>query len=419
MMLAAADARADEPDEPDEPTPERPLVFVGDPHFQMEGGIRSLTSAGRLLFHYEDELPALVPNAPRLVATAGRLAKFLFVDQPLTELEVTAIHEIYGHGARARDLGGTATYAFEIPGIYCWILAPSDDTCSSFTIPAHIESGARDKDLLVFQGGIEANLMTAYWLDEEMVARRGYVHHAESLVYLQSKLTYLGSFLSSDLRTAGKLSAGDDVDQYVSLLQDRYNRFRPEDRVDIVRRLRTAYIWNFADPMLAFSAYGMLASIVRGDTTLRFPLPMIGKTSFYAAPRFNVSPFGAEHYLDVFVGRDAWVTNAYARVSTSMLARDVGGGIRTFEFPLTERVALGAELDVWRQTETLFDVRNAYSRTEVWGTNVGATADVALTRAFGLVGRLAYKTRGYLAAQPIDSGVHGYLGVSLTLDRAR
>jgi hypothetical protein len=93
--------------------------------------------------------------------------------------------------------------------------------------------------------------------------------------------------------------------------------------------------------------------------------------------------------------------------------------VRALGLRVHDRVELGAELDVWRQPETLLDDRAVYVRDDVWGANAGGSIDVRVLGAVGVHGRLAYKSRGYLVGQPIDEGVHGYVGVSLALDRPR
>ncbi len=409
LSFAAAGARADEP-----------LVFVADPHLGMEGGIRTLESAGRLAFRYEQAVPPLVhfdETRPleRAGAVAGRFAKLVFLDEPIAEIEATWIHEVYGHGARARDLGGEATYTLRLPGVYCALLSPSHEACRSDTAATSTTVEA-DRPLLVILGGIEANSLASWWTDERMVAQDGWLHHGELYVYF-GKLVYWSSFLSRDLETQGRLPGGqDDVDQYVTLLQDRFNRTSAADRASIARRLRAGYLWNLADPMLAFSAFGTLLHLWRGDRFLRFPLPHVGGVAFHPTPRWTPSPFGGESYLDLFLAKDGTVLDFYGRTATSGLAHATGAGVRAFGVRVHDRVRAGAELDLWNQPETLLDVHAAYERPQLVGMNAGVSADVRLWGALGATARLAWKSRGWLTGAPIDQGLHGWVGVSIAWD---
>ena len=47
------------------------------------------------------------------------------------------------------------------------------------------------------------------------------------------------------------------------------------------------------------------------------------------------------------------------------------------------------------------------------GVNTGLFGDVKLTKELALTGKLAVKTPGYVMAQPIAGGVHGYFGLSV------
>jgi hypothetical protein len=414
VLAASSDARAADPRQP-------PLVFVADPSFGMEGGIRTTESLGRLVFRYELALPKVpldeTTSPGKAAAFGGRLARWVFVDTPIAQFEETSIHEVFGHGARARDLDESPNYTLRLPAIYCLILGSGDDKCRWFT-ESEGTSGPRERDLLVTIGGLESNALTAWWIDERMVASDGWVHHGDLLVYAAAKLEYAPTFLSTTLDRAGGIGrAGDDVDTYVSLLQDRFNLVRPEDRRTIASRLRTAYLWNLADPMLVFAAYGTLLHLARGDRYVKFPIPSAYGVDFYPSARFSPSPFGAEHYVDLFAAAGSLVVDLYGRTGTSGLARYSGAGLRFFGLHASDRVELGGELDVWKQPETLLDVRDAFDRPQLWGVNAGASADVALTSGLGLTARLAYKTSGWLAGQPIDAGLHGYAGVTVAIDR--
>jgi hypothetical protein len=385
----------------------------------MEGGVRAFGSIGRFLFHYEDALPKFVSVdegkvSGKLVGILGRSLKLFFLDYPLAEFEATAIHEVFGHGARAREFGQQPKYKFALPGVYCSILSPRDKACSSFAeVTTH--TGLRDQDLAVTLGGTESNYLTAWWMNVQIMQTGGWVHHGDLLVYWASKNAYRGSFFNGGLKVAGLLQPpGNDIDRYVTLLQDRFNRWRPEDRASIASKLQTAYVWNLLDPTLWFAAYSTVVnSIYRGERYSRLPLPSVGETKFYPVPRFNVSPFGAEHYLDVFLSRRGAVLDLYGRVGSSGLASYSGGGVHVMGWRPLKRLRLGGELDVWDQPESIPYERAVYNRQNRYGANVGALVDVSVVDRVGVTAKLAYKTEGYLMGQPIGDGLYGYAGITV------
>src|SRR5262249_33164293 len=161
-------------------------------------------------------------------------------------------------------------------------------------------------------------------------ASDGWVHHSDLYVYV-SKIVYYDTFFSTGLRGGGH-EGGGDLDAYVNALQDKFNRWRPSDRLSIARKLQAAYVWNYLDPTFFFAFYSTFVNkLYAGERYGRMPLPSVGRLTFYPSTRFNLSPFGAEHYLDLFVqphGPSSLLADLYGRVGSSGLATYAGGGLR-------------------------------------------------------------------------------------------
>jgi hypothetical protein len=407
-------------------TPEEGFL-VADPKYGMEAGVLTGRSLTRVAFEYERALPPWVTTSsdeglpPTWLGLLARVAKTTFLDVPIATSASAAIHEVFGHGARGREFDRDPSYSFALPEPYGYFFGLGGHHAT--TNFGKSGDNDRDKDLAETAGGTEANFLTAHVVDVDMVRRDGLVHHSDLILYF-SKLVYLPSIYDSRLLTRGALDAGDDIDSYVTLLQDRFNRFRPSDRTAIVNRLRTAYVWNLADPTLVWAAYATAVDVLwRGKREARAPLPHVGDMTFYMTPRFDLSPFGAEHYLDVMLAKKSAVLDVYGRVGSSGLASYTGAGVRALHVPLsmlgartswTERVNVGAELDAWDQPQMMVGVRNAYARPNVFGANGGVTADARVVSGLGITARIAYKTSGFLTGAPLEEGVHGWAGISWT-----
>jgi hypothetical protein len=398
-----------------EPAPRDPLVFVADPKLGVETTVRTTDSLARVIYRYEDALPSVDLDertiGGKAVAVLGRGLKLVLLDEPIAEIASLVSHEVAGHGARARELGLDPTFLFYLPGIYRRIFAPSDDApagaYTQYLSPSPVEG---DRAIVGTLGGLEANYVHAWWINARIVRAGGRVHHGDLLVYMASKLSYANSFFS----VPGEDEAGNDVGNYVSGLQDRSNQWRAEDRRRIAGRLGAAYLWNLFDPTLLYAAYGTLvSSIWEGRRVSNMPLPRIDGTTVFLSPRFALSPFGAEHTLDLFLARGRRMVDLYGRVGSSGLADSYGAGVRVLGLPVSERVALGGELDVWRQPEILLEERGVYDRPYRLGMNAGVFGDVHVAGAVGITGKLAVKTPGFIVGQPIGGGVHGYVGMSV------
>ncbi len=401
------------------PSPATDLVIVADPELGMEGGVRSVDSLIRVVLRYDELLPTFVRldekrPSEKVAAVLARLLQTAAIDFPIAELLSTFTHEVYGHGARGREFDRAPVYSFQLPASYSWFLAPDDHSSHSGTTDFTSGRGGQvDQALPGNFGGIEANLTASHWMTTRLVASDGHAHHGELLAYM-AKAVYADSFLGHEIDRLGGTDTGNDVSNYVTNLQDRFNRVSAADRVSIAGRLRTAYAWNLLDPTLLFAAWSAVRFVALGDRTSTLPMPRAYGIAMYPSTRFALSPFGAEHYLDLFFAKNGIVADVYGRAGSSGLATYDGFGVRVLGWePLPNRLGLGAELDVWTQPETLLAERNVYDRAQILGANVAAHATVYLTPRVGITGKLALKSRGYLMSEPIAGGPYGYLGVAV------
>ncbi|MBI4818157.1 MAG: hypothetical protein HY791_17980 [Deltaproteobacteria bacterium] len=393
------------------------LVFLGDPEFGMEAGVRTVRSFGRILFSYDAALSKrfeLDESAPsgRFVGMLGRLLKLAFIDGPMAQTERTLTHEVFGHGARARENGQDPSFQFSLPFPYRWIFDPNVEH-GGIALNGRVDS--LESNIPFVTGGIESSHLGAWWLSREFFVPRGRAHYSESLVYLISKVDYANvAFFGSRNDSANNI---DDVHYFIGALQERFNRWRPEDRSAIEDRLRLAWLWIFTDPTfwLALWQVGVDHAYL-GNRWMSIPTLEVGGFRLYTSTRFDVSPFGAEHYVDVFASKvDLAELGFYGRVGSSGLASYWGIGGSVFGYELTSGVELAGSVDVWNQPEILFEHRNVFVRPNVWGANVSLGGTLSVFRGVGVTAKLGVKTRGHLMGQPVDSGLYGYVG--LLLDR--
>lgn len=434
LTLVTTPARAGEsaPPQLTSPMPEEPLVFVVDPKLGMEASVRSIDSLGRLAFRFEDAIPNIdvdrstIPG--KIITFVGRGVRLLFLDEPLAEVATTVTHEVGGHGARARELDLKPSFLFYLPGIYRTLFSPSDhEKVGAYTSYGTTDVVEDTRDTLGTLGGLESQYTQAWWINARIVRAQGWVSHGDLLMYGASKLTYVDSVYASSTSIRNASNGGNDIASYVTNLQDRYNLWRNEDRRRIAHRLAAGYLWNLVDPTLIWSVWGgIFAPLARGDRYTQMPLPTIKNLMVYPSPRFNLTPFGSEQALDVFIARagrgeephrddggDGALLDVYGRVGTSGLAEYWGLGARLLGVELGRRFVLGGELDVWRQPDLLLYDRGVFENHDRFGVNAGLFGDFRIASDISLTGKLAAKTEGYVMAQPVSSGVHGYVGVSL------
>lgn len=141
-----------------------------------------------------------------------------------------------------------------------------------------------------------------------------------------------------------------------------------------------------------------------------------GKTES-GLPTVSVSPFGAEHYLDVTLANAGLALNLNARVVSSGLAPAYGLGARLFRWQVHPQLELGGSLDGWVQPELFLEYRNAFDGRQRAGVSGMVEATWRPWENLGLVAQLGGKTRGYVMSQPVAEGLFGFAGVAFFTGR--
>lgn len=402
------------------PVVSAPQAFVIGPDFTMESGVRSISALSEVFFLYDGALSRSLDWSEetalgKTLGVVGRLTKLAFIDAPLAAFMQTVIHEVYGHGARGREAGLNPTFDLRVPKPYGWILGDTDDFVG---ITNDAATGKLERDTPMVVGGIESDYWTAHWLSRSMIQNDGWMHYGTLLSYGIAKFSYVPGFLDLGIADNGS----NDVENYIRHLGQRFNRWRPGGRAKLGDALRRGYVWNYIDPVFWLAAYhGLVTYVFFGDKHAQLPLIRIGPLKMLPTTRFNLTPFGAEHYID-FLGAldDLFSFDLYARAGSSGLARYWGLGLGVFGFSPGFGISLGAEVDLWDQPEILFNHRNVFDRENRVGAAGALHAEWQICGRFGLVGKLAYKAKGHLMGQPVKKGWYGYAGVSMypTADKA-
>jgi hypothetical protein len=393
---------------------EHPLrvEVLGSPTFSMEEGVRMAAGAEHVIFLYDGALSQRIELDEstawrRALGILGRSAKLFLLDGPALIFIGTFEHEVFGHGARQREQGDWPTYTFGVPYPYRWIFAPHQSNSGS---TSGNDTGFVDHDLPVYAGGIEANSFSAHFRALEGFRDGGSMHFTDSLHYAASLLEYSPRWVSGG--TLGTESGG-DPDQYAAALDRRFN-LSGNAKVVVSQRLRWAFVASFVNPMWWLSVYASVAGYLgRGERWSHAPQLHIGDTSLFVLTRFSLSPFGAEHTLDVLVSRSSGLIDVYARFVSTGLAPAAGVGARVFRWEVHPKLELGGQLDVWVQPELLPQYRNAFDGRLLPGFSALVEATWRPFTHLGFVAHVGGKTSGYVMSQPLSAGVFGFAGVAL------
>jgi hypothetical protein len=344
---------------------------------------------------------------------------------PLTLPMMMVLHEGFGHGGRARELGLSASYGATAQGAYTQI----EETPESNSDIA-----------LICGGGSEANGIMARRLLLDAHRPRGASGSTVPL-YLVAKFDLplyiwetvepkpappeLGNGPSASGQTGSSESfveqytSGNDIAGYLVARQAQRLGGQPQAawdgtyEVDFGERrivadwhdLRTTAIWTAADPALIALLYSYVRDhIIRHDPHVRpLSIPLGHGVGLSFSTRAALAPTYLTRFLDVLVTLPRGVAYVYARDLDSHEDRGYGFGAGIERFELTRQVTLGLSGDIWREP----NASEGASRRDCW--NVTAEADLLLSRRVGLSLTTGAKSEGYFPGRPSRDGF--YLGM--------
>ncbi len=388
-----------------------PHAIVFDPYMTPAAGAQGLLTVQRLFAAAEDRwLPRKVGQERSRPALAlgilYRSAKFLALDVPQDHMLMVVAHEVFGHGARFRELGdGRIGYGFDAPIPY-----GDGEAFTSFRGSFPISPLA---SLSVSASGIEAQHALADAITERAVAR-GRIHYREAWLYFESRITGMSYILTASPHS----EAGHDVADFLGTFQEACTSpCAPHTRKYVQRRALLA----LADPLLYYAMYGVAASYVgAGNPTGPLPMIPIGR-SVRVLPSlgFALTPYGAEWTARGGVqrgerdegrgqrGPGITLTSVALRVGDTGASTTWGVGVRAADVVRVLGLRVDAAIDVWRQPPLFADATSSPLRS---GAGATTTVVVPLPRPFrsrwvrGIHVTAGYKSQGYIPGEQLSGG---------------
>jgi len=357
----------------------------------MEEGAEDLITA-HSLFNRACDIPILKEEG------IIRIGKFFLLDYPISIWTTVLQHEYFGHGARAREHGVTASYKLYSP----WEYWPFNNKRAY----VRYENGYPediDKRLSLTLGGIESNNVLAQRLKRN-IYKNGKISYCGALFFLSNKL-YLNTYI---YRTPDPISDPEgfriygDISAYLIEMDiKRGEEGSAKSAVDDYRRLKKNSFYNLADPILWVSVYSIGRYLVVGRESLCIPYFNHRSTRFLPSARFNITPIGEEYYLDLYIKRDLLFFAPYIRDGKGPEGRFYGTGIEVDVEMIKRGLLVGGEIDWWHQPIT----GGGYHLMTVATKHI--TEQVAFTVKAGL------KSKGYLMGREFDQA--GYLACGIDL----
>jgi hypothetical protein len=386
-----------------------------DRHMTVGAGAAVAATIGEVVARGED---AIVPH--RLLAESGapkrtgnvlyRVFKVAFFDLPQESVLLVANHEVFGHGARLRErFDASIDYRIDAP-------PPYGDGGGSTAFALVVEPTTAEW-LAIRTGGMEANGVGA-----GLIAHRAFLDRRmrprDAMRYLAFERDTIDYVLSTD--EEGE-EPGHDV---FGFLQD-YNAAALLAGAPTLaaKTLRREVLVSLANPMLAYAVFGIGRYIWNGATDVLVPALDIAGVRYLPYMRYRLTPFGTEWaVINELAGRIRPL-QIEARVGRSPGATPFGFGVRRENVVRVSAWRVDAGVELWRQPPIDGESFESITGPQRWGVQLRGRAERPLSRRwFGdtpltFIADLAVKTQGYVAGDPIGSGLVARAGIGIPLPR--
>ncbi|HWF43624.1 MAG TPA: hypothetical protein VG537_03180 [Candidatus Kapabacteria bacterium] len=376
--------------------------FVFDRTGSSITGAEDIASMENILVQYEQQaIPQrLFPEDDRLSKFVGRLyrfAKTIVLENVQDMLADLIQHEVFGHGARAREFGDDhVTYELH--------LYPPYGTGAGVT---YSEIGSsRDRHSSLSIAGIEAENILA----QEVRLRSletGFINYRDANLYFVGRLALTQYALTThDLQSA---ITGNDIASYIIFVGERNPKVT-------LANIRANSLLNFADPLtLAWFYQYFYSYLFCGDVETPMPMIHVGGIQYLPGFRVALTPFGYDYYLENMLVHDHKVFI----VSLGMGTADHGtSATLKMEAPNAWSNPLwtvGIDFDAWRQPPLDLSSNLFLPVTSAWSYGALATAHIGyhLTSTFELAMQGGYKTQGFVEGEALGSGPVIRAGIEL------
>ena len=383
-----------------------PYVVVFDPYMTPAAGAQDLLTAQHLLATAEDRwLPLKIGEErtrPSLaLGILYRSGKFLALDMPQDHFLMVVAHEIFGHGARFRELGdGSLRYGFDAPIPY-----GSGEAFTRFNGSFPVSPLA---DMNVSASGMEAQHSLADAIAERAAAR-GRIHYREAWLYFESRMAAVSYILSASPTS----SEGHDAASFLETFEMACAApCSPITRNQMQRRSLLA----LADPLIYYSMYGLAVSYIgNGNTTGPMPLLSVGGgMRVMPSLGYALAPYGTDWSLRAVFQQEQRaqrserrITGVALRVGDTGASAAWGVGARAADVLRVRGLRIAVAVELWRQPHLLADHTSDAQRM---GGSAVATVVLPLPRMLrsrwseGLQIAAGYKSQGFVPGEQLSGG---------------
>lgn len=360
----------------------------------------SIVGADLMIFAlrgYEALDDCLIPSTQgdrNAISILGRFTKLIFENVLTSTLMVTQ-HEVFGHGARARE--------FHLP-VLQYRIAPFTGS-TSFPEAEYLQLPIQ-KRIAITAGGMEGNAVLANRLRERFLYCNR-IDSREASLYLLSNFDQL-----LYINTAHKqkyIASENDVHAYVKELNSWYGR-----NALSTGKLRSQVLIDYLDPFFYYSLYSLGVYVFEGTQTFcDYPMFNIGDYRYLPAGKLALTPYGPEYQLLNYLKTPDHFIQATLRYGNTSGQHSTGITLNISRIWTSDLLFLDTTLALWNQPKLL--TAKAKSNNNRLGFATYLTARYQVVEKIEVMGQIGYKTTGYMQGEPLKASVIGRIGLAMQL----
>jgi len=333
-----------------------------------------------------------------------RLSKTVIIDKTMADFWRVFQHEVFGHGARAREYGYfESRYTIYFPqgggSIYY----------------GSVSNGRRlseEESILRTTGGVESTMLLANALRNKWL-QSGQISSSETYLYAHAFIDQ-ASYIRS-IEEEGNSSLHDMYKYYWMI--NTLHGYGLEQTPFTVEYLKKRAWINYANPLRYYALWVLLKEYIwDGEESADLPMIPIGKYEYLPLFRMGLSPFGTEIYIEHFLRTDQSVSSLYARIGDNFFGQHWGGGISKTNVVNNNWMSLDATLDFWRQPDMILGGEELEEKEAGLGGAIRLGLAIKLAegdRPIHLYSTFGYKTAGYLEGEYFKDGLFIRAGLRL------
>lgn len=384
--------------------PNRLVLDVKGSEIFASENIQTLHS---LMAKGEDEImpPRMWQENTRLKKLAGigyRGAKLALLDYPMSYMFMLGNHEIFGHGARAREFGATTLmYELHLPPPY----GPGSGAARWSYYPGF--KSTYDISATTTMAGDEANSVLA-WQMESRFFQSGRIHYHDAMLDFLARNNQLGYiWLQKFYARKGIPLPNGDIGSYVFSLNNKYQAQGKQYSID---RLAAQSLVMLLNPFQYYGVWSMgMDYVIKGKTvTHNLPMIRIGSWKYLPAAGYNLTPFGSEFILMNYAQKGDRQFQLQLNVGDGYFETFFGGSFTAHRLVKLGRMDMGVQAGGWQQPAIRMGGDSIYYLHGGPGffTKLDFTYMPAREHPDSrLYLQVGYKMDGYLMGEPLRHGL--------------